>query len=90
MAKRPTRSEARDLATMSDQPLPPRDASSSTEIDINREQANVPPDNDADTLARPNEDEIRSRAYQRYLERGGGDGQDFDDWLEAERELRHQ
>ena len=36
----------------------------------------------------PNEEEIRHRAYLRYLERGGGHGQDFDDWLEAERELR--
>ena len=36
----------------------------------------------------PSEEEIRARAYRRYLERGGSDGQDFDDWLEAERELR--
>jgi hypothetical protein len=36
----------------------------------------------------PSEDEIRQRAYHRYLERGGTHGQDFDDWLEAERELR--
>jgi hypothetical protein len=36
----------------------------------------------------PTEDDIRTRAYHRYLERGGGDGQAFDDWLEAERELR--
>lgn len=38
--------------------------------------------------AGPSEDEIRERAYQRYLERGGGHGMDFDDWLAAERELR--
>ena len=36
----------------------------------------------------PSEEEIRIRAYRRYLERGAGDGQDFDDWLEAERELK--
>lgn len=36
----------------------------------------------------PNEEEIRLRAYHRYLERGGTPGMDFDDWLEAERELR--
>jgi DUF2934 family protein len=36
----------------------------------------------------PSEEEIRIRAYHRYLERGGGDGMDFEDWLEAERELR--
>ena len=36
----------------------------------------------------PTEDEIRLRAYHRFLERGGGHGQAFDDWLAAERELR--
>jgi hypothetical protein len=36
----------------------------------------------------PSEEAIRMRAYQRYLERGGGHGMDFEDWLEAERELR--
>ena len=38
----------------------------------------------------PSEEEVRMRAYRRYLERGGGDGQDFDDWLEAERELKRR
>jgi hypothetical protein len=36
----------------------------------------------------PSEEDIRMRAYHRYLERGGGDGMAFEDWLEAERELR--
>jgi len=27
------------------------------------------------------------RAYELYLERGGSDGGDFDDWLAAEREI---
>lgn len=36
----------------------------------------------------PSEEDIRVQAYRRYLERGGGNGRDFDDWLEAERELR--
>ena len=38
----------------------------------------------------PTFDEIAEAAYQRYLRRGGGDGQDFDDWVEAERELRER
>ena len=37
----------------------------------------------------PSEEAIRLRAYQRYLARGGQDGMDFDDWLEAEEELRN-
>ncbi|HJQ67779.1 MAG TPA: DUF2934 domain-containing protein [Blastocatellia bacterium] len=35
----------------------------------------------------PTYEEIRLRAYEIYLERGGGDGNDADDWLQAEREL---
>ena len=38
----------------------------------------------------PSEEAIRMRAYRRYLERGGGDGHDFDDWLQAEEELKHR
>ena len=38
----------------------------------------------------PSVDDIRRRAYERYLERGGNHGQHFDDWLEAEKELRRK
>ena len=38
--------------------------------------------------ANPGYDEIAEAAYHRYLGRGGRDGSDFDDWVEAERELR--
>jgi hypothetical protein len=38
----------------------------------------------------PSEEDIRIRAYQRYLERGGGHGMHFEDWLEAERELKRK
>lgn len=37
----------------------------------------------------PSEEDIRTRAYHRFLERGGGHGSDFEDWLEAERELKN-
>ena len=36
----------------------------------------------------PSEHEIRLRAYLKYLDRGAVDGADFDDWLQAEMELR--
>ena len=32
-------------------------------------------------------DQIAARAYELYLARGAADGQDFDDWIAAEREL---
>jgi hypothetical protein len=51
-----------------------------------------------DTAARSNsaqsdtipvsDDRIARRAYELYLTRGGQDGHDIDDWLQAERELR--
>ena len=36
----------------------------------------------------PTYDEIADAAYHRYLRRGGQHGADFDDWVEAEPELR--
>ena len=44
--------------------------------------------NDPDTAHGPTYDEIADAAYHRYLRRGGQDGADIDDWVEAERELR--
>ena len=38
----------------------------------------------------PSENEIRVRAYHRYLERGGRHGAEVDDWVEAERDLRQR
>jgi hypothetical protein len=36
--------------------------------------------------AHPTPQEIARRAYEIYIERGGADGHDVDDWLQAERE----
>ena len=35
----------------------------------------------------PRLEEIRVRAYEIYMERGGQPGHDLEDWLQAEREL---
>jgi len=35
----------------------------------------------------PSAEQVRARAYQLYLERGGQHGHDADDWLQAEYEL---
>jgi DUF2934 family protein len=43
----------------------------------------------ADLETTPNlEQELRSRAYALYEERGREDGHDLDDWLRAEAELK--
>ena len=39
------------------------------------------------SLASSNEQEIRTRAYEIYLQRGGQPGYELEDWLQAEREL---
>jgi hypothetical protein len=44
------------------------------------------PQYSSDTLT-ATADRIAERAYQKFVERGGRDGRDLDDWLEAEREL---
>jgi hypothetical protein len=35
----------------------------------------------------PKREEVQLRAYQIYLERGGAPGNEFEDWMQAEREL---
>jgi hypothetical protein len=40
------------------------------------------------TSSRPTEEQIAQRAYHLFLVRGATDGQDVEDWLGAERELR--
>jgi hypothetical protein len=43
---------------------------------------------DAQATAAPSHADIATRAYERFLQRGGQHGQDFEDWLTAERELQ--
>jgi len=82
MAKRRSQSNANDTssseaAPKSKAPRPPAPR---------RSMATAPAP--AETAQAPTEDDIRHRAYLRYLERGQNDGGEFDDWLYAERELK--
>jgi hypothetical protein len=43
---------------------------------------------DASPEVGPTHSEIAEAAYHKYLSRQGGGGSEFDDWLEAERDLR--
>jgi Protein of unknown function (DUF2934) len=43
---------------------------------------------DGDSTTEPSYEEIASEAYARFLSRGGADGGDVTDWLEAEQALR--
>lgn len=75
MAKRtPSRSESNDAAPARQaRPKTRRSQTMSTSASMGSE---------------PTEEDIRRRAYQRYLDRGGNHGMDFEDWLQAERELK--
>jgi len=98
MAKRPPSSQPRTRRTRTPDTETPAQAAD-TAIASTTETTNVTdaPDADdasddfaaADTGPSPSEEDIRTRAYHRYLERGGGHGQDFNDWVEAERELKN-
>lgn len=46
------------------------------------------PDRRIKSSMTPTEGAIARRAYQLFVERGGGHGRDWEDWLLAERELR--
>ena len=37
----------------------------------------------------PTEEQVRDRAFELYVERGGLPGHELDDWLQAEFELAH-
>ena len=53
-----------------------------------QEVQNTAPQSVGDTsAAAPDRDRIAMRAYELYLERGGSEGQELEDWLMAEREL---
>jgi hypothetical protein len=80
-------------------PVPPEPqpvrADANDERSIDRDPGARPPaSRDAVTSespsgsGQPTEDDIRVRAYHRYLERGGSHGREVDDWVEAEKELK--
>ena len=84
MARRTPQSETNDMATRTasrpSRTPPPAGVPSADTSERDRASRSMG--------SEPSEEDIRLRAYQRYLERGGGHGMDFDDWLEAEQELK--
>jgi Protein of unknown function (DUF2934) len=102
MAKRTTRSKnqetsGKETSTATTEPggypAGPATADDRSGATMERDSSSESMSSEANTrnesmASEPSEEEIRMRAYRRYLERGGADGQDFEDWLEAERELK--
>jgi hypothetical protein len=86
MAKRRTRETTIDPtpSTASELPMPPEPGDSA-----DRAQQSEGPITNA-MGSEPSEEEIRLRAYHRYLHRGGEHGRHLDDWVEAEQELKQK
>ena len=91
MAKKPARSTANDAAA-ADAPAASKPRGRTAKLGS---QA-AGPENISGVLAQPDafedptDEDIRARAYEMYLERGGDHGLDFDDWVRAERELKRR
>ena len=73
-------------------PAAPQRASSVTDALATTSQDMRAVANDATDRRRdgPSHDEIAEAAYRRYLNRGGTHGQDLDDWVTAESELKNR
>jgi len=58
--------------------------------DVNRApaQTTIPPKSDKPTAMIPIEQQIQQRAHELYEQHGRTDGHDFDDWLQAEQEIK--
>ena len=86
MAKRTSRSKPDDATAneTASAPKPLASARPKRSAPADSETTGTPAPPDAD----PTDDDIRHRAYQRYLERGGRNGSEVDDWLSAEQELK--
>jgi len=50
----------------------------------------TPAEKRAKSSPQPTREEIERRAYEIYLERGGAEGYEMEDWLQAEQELQQR
>lgn len=78
------KAEAAELAPAAPRP---RAKAKTTKVAATKSAAAAPKATQVSAIE-PTDEDIRVRAYHRYLERGGGHGMDFEDWLEAKRELQ--
>jgi hypothetical protein len=85
MAKRPSQSKSSDPAAPTE--AKPKRVRRKTSPESSAPSSAESTADDQSTFT-PTDEDIRRRAYERYQQRGANHGQHFDDWLEAEKELR--
>jgi len=86
-----TRSSSTGDATQAARATPDQSAPPPDTIAADPDVSRLEPSRQAhttDIADSPTEEEIRARAYDLYLQRGGGHGAHEDDWYRAERELK--
>jgi hypothetical protein len=88
-AKPRSRAKSKSTDVVSSDTAVANDAADPTYLSPSPDPATVPVSatESVSMASEPSEEDIRLRAYHRYLERGGGHGMDFEDWLEAKRDL---
>lgn len=88
---RARRSKADEATALPNIPEPGDLADRAQEIEMPHYESITPDAITSESMAsEPSEEDIRLRAYHRYLERGGGHGAHFDDWVAAQDELKNQ
>jgi hypothetical protein len=83
--RRTTRAAARSTVTTPDALTAEPDGTPAVVRDT---ASDMPGPGDEGRTSPPTYEQIAEAAYHRYLQRGGQDGHDFDDWIDAERSLR--
>ncbi|MBS1820063.1 MAG: DUF2934 domain-containing protein [Acidobacteria bacterium] len=86
--------DATDVVAAAPKPRAKRAAKPAASPVVAEPDTLVQPQVDETTLVsdewEPSDEEIRVRAYHRYLERGGEHGMDFEDWIQARHELKNK
>lgn len=75
-------------ATRSESPSSALQASSASESNVSRASSPRPPATNTSSYPSVSEEQVRRRAYELYMQRGGQGGSHVDDWYRAEAELR--
>jgi hypothetical protein len=96
--KRPSRARVKAPAGSPSAPGSAADAQGAKATEVSSSKTFVPPPPAANAShsataavsmsSEPSEEDIRVRAYHKFLHREGGAGSDWDDWFGAEKELR--
>jgi Protein of unknown function (DUF2934) len=82
------RTNGNHTAEVKQAPVSALQTSSAADSNATKASAPRPPSTNTSVYPSVSEEQIRRRAYELYVQRGGQGGSHVDDWFRAERELR--